>query len=249
MSCMSHRTVDGADIYNRNAFVSKLNSMWTKEYYYPEAKGMSYGMTEEGGESFVSIAERSGLSYVCVILGARTPEAEEGEAEPKVSSFVWAKELFDYALGGFGYIKVLSKDKMIYEMPVSLCEETDHVMLVTAGEIFSYMPLDINVEREISYTYTLDRESLSAPVEAGVRYGTLYVYHGEELLGEVELVTQSGAQLSTFLSSLERIKSFTKSKFFICTVISLVFVTVGFVIVSGAIRAKKAKKRSGYRFR
>lgn len=249
MSCMSHRTVDGADVYNRNAFVTKLNSMWTKEYYYSEAKGMSYGMTDEGGESFVSIAERAGLSYICVILGARTPEASEDGTTPKVSSFVWAKELFDYALGGFGYIKVLSIDRLVYDMPVRLCELTDHVMLVPEGEIYAYLALDTNIEREISYTYTLDTESLTAPVEAGARVGVLYVYRGEELLGEVGLVTQNGAELSVFLSSLEKIKSFTKSKFFICTLIALVLVTVGFVIVSGVRRAKKAKKRTVYRFR
>ncbi len=232
------------NLYNRNAFVSKLNSLGTKEYYYEEAKGMNFGSTEEGGDSFVCMAEREGLSYVCVILGG-----EESEDESEIYAFYAAKALFDYALGGFGYIKVLTTDKLVYDMPVSLCEETDRVMLCPAEEIKAYLPLDTDTDTEITYSYALERESLTAPVPDGQAVGYISVYYKDELLGTVDLVTQNSVKLSPFLSMLENIKNFTESKFFICSVIALAVVTVAFVILSSIYRAHKAKKRTAPRYR
>ena len=231
------------NIYNRNAFVTKLNSMGTKEHYYQHAKGICYGSTTEGGDSFSTVAEKDGLTYICVILGAE--QSEDGE---KIYAFGAAKTLLDYALDGFGYIKVLDTLKNVHDMPVSLSEETDRVMLVPSGEIKAYLPHDIDFDTDISYSYTLNSESLTAPVAEGEEAGSISVYYKDTLLGTVKLVCQNEVKRSGFLYTLDKIKTFTQSKFFICTVIFLIVFTVGFVLINSVIRAKKSK-RYHYRYR
>ncbi len=232
------------NIYNRNAFVSKLNSLGTKEYYYADAKGMNFGSTEEAGDSFVTLAEREGLRYICVILGG-----EESEDESEIYAFISAKALCDHALGGYGYVKVLTTDKLVHDMQVFLSEETDRVMLIPEQEIKSYLPYDIDVEKEITYSHTLDHESLTAPVAEGQKVGFISVYYGEELLGTVPLVTQNEVKRSAFLAALENIKSFTQSKFFICTTVALAVVTVSFVLVSSLVRGQRAKRRNSIKYK
>ena len=231
------------NLYNRNAFVSKLNSLGTKEYYYPDAKGMNFGSTKEGGDSFVTMAEREGLRYIVVILGG-----EENEDETEIYAFKAAGALCDYALDGFGYVKVLTRDKLVYDMPVSLSEETDHVMLIPGEEVKAYLPKEVDPKTEITCSYTLEYDSLQAPVAEGQKVGYVSVYYGDELLGTVELVTQNEVKLSTFLSMLESIRRFTESKFFICSVIALVVLTVGFVLINSAYRGHRQRRRAGARY-
>lgn len=231
------------NLYNRNAFVSKLNSLGTKEYYYQDARGMCFGSTVEGGDSFVTMVERDGLRYICVILGG-----EENEAETEIYAFIAAKALCDYALDGFGYVRVLTRDKLVYDIPVALSEQTDRVMLIPGDEIKAYLPKDIDIKTEITVSYTLDHETLTAPVAEGQKAGYVSVYYGDVILGTVELVTQNEVTLSTFLSVLERIKRFTESKFFICSAIALVVLTVSFVLVNGFVRGQRSRRRSRSRY-
>ncbi len=244
MSSTPKHTIEGTadctkrDIYTRNAFISKLNSMGTIEYYYPNAKGIMYGSTEEGGDSFVTLCERDGLSYICVILGG------EQDAQEHIYAFDAARSLCSYALDGFGYVKVLGTDKLVYDIPVELSEKTDKVMLVPSGEIKAFLPVDVSFENDISYSYTLTNEKLTAPVEAGLEAGHISVYYRDELLGTVTLVTQNEVEKSAFLSALEGIKEFTQSKFFICTAIALVVVTVGFVLFNSYKREKRRRRNT-----
>ena len=127
-------------------------------------------------------------------------------------------------------------------MPVELSEQTDKVMLVPEEEIKAYLPFDIDPEKDLTYSYTLHSERLTAPVAEGQPAGFISVYYGDELLGTVSLVTQNEVKLSGFLSGLDAIKSFTQSKFFICTVIALIVVTVSFVIINSILRQKKSKR-------
>ena len=230
------------NIYNRNAFVTKLNSLGTKEYYYPTAKGMNFGSTEEGGDSFVTMTEKDGLHNVCVILGG-----EESEDESVIYAFLAARALCDYAVGGFGYVKVLSTDRLVYDMPVSLSEEADHVMLVPSEEIKAFLPFEIDLERDLTYSHTLEHEKLTAPIGASERVGYISVYYGDELLGTAPLVTQNEVKLSSFLSLLESVKRFTQSKFFICFAISLAVISVGSVIGNSVYRSRRAGRRNSIR--
>ncbi|MEE1356316.1 MAG: serine hydrolase [Clostridia bacterium] len=245
MSSVSKHVIEKTDhcqqrnIYNRNAFVSKVNSLGTIKYYYEYAKGVSFGSTDEAGDSFVTMAQKDGLSYICVILGGE--ESENGE---NIYAFEAATALLDYALDGFGYVEVLNTEKFVHDMPVTLSEETDRVMLIPAGKIKAYLPYDIDIDTDITYTYTLSCESLTAPVKEGQAVGHISVYYGDTLLGTEQLVTQNEVKLSAFLSTLEHIKTFTKSKFFICTSAALIVVTVGFVLINSFVRDRKRRKRS-----
>ncbi len=226
------------NLYTRNAFVSKLNSMGTIEYYYKYAKGVCYGSTSEGGDSFITLCERDGLSYICVILGG------EQDKDEHIFAFDAAKALCDYALDGFGYVKVLGTDKLVYDIPVELSETADRVMLVPSAEVKAYLPTDISFDTDITYSYTLTNETLTAPVPEGMEAGHISVFYKDELLGTVTLITRNEVEMSAFLSSLEGIKRFTQSKFFICTVIALVVVTVGFVFINSYRRASKRRRNT-----
>jgi len=225
-------------LYNRNDLISKYNET---RYYNGSAKGINYGSTTEAGISLVTYAEKNGLSYVVVIMGGTTIDDRD-------MAYVSANTLINWALSGFAYREVLSPSRLVCEVKVTLSDKADTVMLVPKESITAYLPSDLDLEKDLTYVDTVNYLSFEAPVAQGQSAGYISVYYGEKLLGTVELITMSEVEKSEFLYVLAFIKEFTNSRFFRAFAVSVVAFSVVFVLLKSALRKRKQKKRSRYRF-
>ena len=178
-----------------------------------------------------------------MVLGA--DEEDDG-----IYSYKNAIALLDWAFAAYGYRTVLSKDKMICELPVNLSSTLDYVTLVPASDITVYLPTSVNLETEISYSYNTYEESLDAPVESGQNVGNITVLYGDAILGSCPLITTSSITRSEFLYFLQRVKNFTDSRFFRGTVVGIIVISIAYALITAAIRERKLRHSySSYRRR
>ncbi len=227
---------DYRSIYNRNCLISKFYSV---DYYYSKATGMNAGATTQGGYALCAVAEdeERGLTYLAVVLGA---ESEDG----KLYNYINGTNMLEWAFEAYDYAKVLSSSTVICELPVKLSSTLDYVTLVPKQDITVYLPSSVDLANDIKYSYNTYSDSLNAPVEAGAEAGTITVLYGDEILGTCPLITTSSITRSEFLYFLEQVKEFARSRFFIGTIISIVVLSVAYVLFRARQREKKLRRMS-----
>ncbi len=233
--------VDQRNIYNRNCLISKY---YRPEYYYERAIGMSAGSTVQAGFSVVAAAKSSDgtLTYLCVIMGAETLPGEAEGDDSIISGYVMARELFSWVFKAYGYRRVLSDKAVLCELPVELSSTADYVTLVPAQSVDVFMPMDVDIEKEVKISSAVE-DSTTAPVTKGQVLGKARVIYGGEELGRVDLVATAEVARSEFLYALERISNFTSSGFFISAVVTAIVLSVAYVLFTARMRQRRLRSR------
>ena len=231
---------DYRSIYNRNCLISKFYNV---DYYYSDAIGMNAGATNQGGYALCAVAEdgERGLTYLAVVLGA------EKDEDGKLYNYINGTNMLKWAFKAYDYAKVLSSAKIICELPVTLSSTLDYVTLVPQNDITVYLPKSVDLQKDILYSYNTYADSLEAPVEAGSVAGTITVRYGNEILGSCPLITTSSITRSEFLYFLAGIRQFTRSRFFISTLIAIVVLSVVYVLIQARRREQKLRRMTGRR--
>ena len=232
------------------------------DYLLNSSTGFICGSNGDAGYCGILTSRKDGLNYVAVVLGAEnvrvmvTPETtgtdEEGNeviipAEYKTIylGLAEARELLVFGENAFSYIKAVSTATPIADLPVKLGSGSDRVAVLPEFDLEVFVPDTIDKDKEITYTYTLDYESLTAPVKAGQRVGTLYVSYKGELLGEVPLVTRTNIEQNGYLVLLQKFKELMMTPFFIVIIALTAFTAVFYVLSTAVTRQKRIndKKR------
>ncbi len=228
-------------LYNRNCLMSKY---YRSDYFYSYAIGMNAGSTVQGGYSSVSVARspEGDLTYLCVIMGAQAVEPENEGGEKILTNYSGAISMFNWAFRSFGYKDVLSQKTVVCEVPVGLSSTADYVTLVPSEKLSVFLPSNIDLKTAIKVTSTTD-ENVNAPITKGQKLGSAKVMYGDVELGRVDLIATSDITRSEFLFALERISEFTRSRFFIATVVSVVILSIVYVLVQARSRQKRLRSR------
>ncbi len=224
-------------VFNRNGLISKY---YSTGYYYPAAIGMNAGATEQGGYTLCACAreEATGLTYLAVVLGGL-------EAEGKLWHYENGRKMFDWAFNAYSYRPVLSVSQVVCEIPVRLSSTVDYVTLVPKDTVEVYLPVAMDLEKEVVYSWNTFEDELDAPIEAGTEAGVITVLYGDEIIGTSPLVTTSSVTRSEFLYFLKQIENFTKSRFFKGTIIAVVVLTLIYVFAQAAFREKRIRRMAG----
>lgn len=223
---------------NRNYLVG---TGYTSKYFNSIYHGLAAGSTIESGYCAATVADNGSLSYVCIVMGAGT--AEDGT----IMSYSLINDLVKWAYDSWGYVEVITEGKTVCEVPVTMSMDIDSVLVVPGRSISLYLPKDTVIGQDITYSYTLNSETLQAPVAEGAHVGLITAYHNGEELATVELVTKSSVAQSEILYALTRIKDISKSRVFIASVVFAVIFTVLYVTVKAIIRGTASNKRYKYR--
>ena len=208
-------------LYSKNAF---LSNAYEDQYFYDKARGMNAGSTYEGGYCVVTTATDGELTYLAVVLGAQSVDGV-------TYSYVNAKNLLEWAFSSFMYLDVLSPEQIMCEIPVTLATGVDHVTLVASSSLSVYLPSDTDLEKEITYSYTTNTDELQAPVKKGDHIGTS------------ELISTADIERSDMLYGLHKISEFTKSYFFIATIVCIVVFSLVYVFGKAFILGRRNNKR------
>ena len=176
-----------------------LISLWrNRNYRNPEVHGVKTGSTDAAGNCLVATAQRDRKHFLSVIMGAENVQ-ENGVMN--LRSFSETTRLFNWGFDNFHYATVIEAGEMLREVPVEL-SKTDHVMAVTARGTEALMPVKVNADT-MERTIRLSEETLTAPVEAGQRLGTVEMSYGGVSYGTVELLASHEAEVSKLLSAIK----------------------------------------------
>ena len=241
---------------NRNYLVSNRVS---QDYYLPMATGMICGSTAEAGYCTIASGQKNGLTYIAIVTGAATssvlvtPERTETDADgnsttiPAVYKTVLhglleARTLLTWGESNFCYIYAVDRLTPIVELPVRLGKDIDATALMPGQAIEIFVPNDIDRAKDITYTYSLLREELIAPIRAGEVVGTLTVYYRGECLGEVPLIVGHNIEGSGLLTFLNRLSELASTPFFIVLILTIVFAAVFYVLATAVTRQNKRRE-------
>lgn len=230
------------------------------DYYFSHATGLICGSKTEGGYCAILTSRKDGLNYIAVITGAEnsrvlvSEEHEELDEEgntviiPAEYKTVYhglseGRALLEWGENRFKYIKAVDTATPITDLPVKLASGTDRVALLPEFDLEIFVPDDIDKEKDISFTYVLDRSSLTAPVKAGQKVGTLYVMYKGESIGEVPLITKTNIDRDGYLVLLARLKELASTPFFTVLILLTAFTAVFYVISTAVTRQKKLEQR------
>ncbi len=220
-------------VHNRNCL---LTLYYDKNYFDSQARGMNAGSTPQGGHSVVTTATNGELSYIIVVMGGQTVEGT-------IYSYTTASQLIDWAFASFNYIEVLSPNQIICDIPVTLSSVTDMVNLVASDTLNIYLPADVDPETAIELSYVTYSEELQSPVTKGQVCGSVTAMYNGEILGTSDMITTADVARSELLYTFYKIEQFSKSKFFIATLVSAVILTVIYIFGNAFLRARRPKRR------
>jgi len=226
------------NIYNRNCLISKY---YSADYFNGSCSGLNAGSTSQGGHCVITVAKNEDLSYLIIVMGAES-------TEEKIYSYANVQTLIDWVFESYAMKDVLTESQVVCEMPVSLASAVDFVTVAPEKTVSVFLPTDVDVEKEIEYSWTTTEETLNAPLTAGEVVGQISATYKEpgaedaKVLGSCNLVVTSDVERSDFLYTLNRIENFTKSRGFIAAALFALVVSIGVILFN----ARRRKTRGPY---
>lgn len=228
-------------IYNTNALI---NNWLIQGYTYSKAIGIKTGSTPEAGYCLASAAvDTAGRTFYAVVLGAETVKEEDGTTTRY--QFKESRELLEWGFQNFQRVNLLDESADLWEVPVTLSDEQDHLVVQPKGSIERTMPVDYDPEKAELVTDL--PESVEAPVEAGQKLGTVTLsYHGKTY-GTLDLVTVSGAARSETQYRIKVIKEYLELWWVkVLVAAAVLFVLFLILLITVVIPRGRQRRRRGY---
>lgn len=244
-------------VTNRNYFISTTS---TSEYYYSIVTGMNAGSTAEAGNCVIATCTIDGVSFIAIVMGAESETVlvapagpildEEGnvvgirekdEMKTTVFSYREAKSLLDWAITGFSYMKVVDSSTMICEISVRLAQNVDHVTLLPEKAVELFLPNDVDIANDIGLSWSLDGESMDAPVKTGDKAGELLLHYKGEVVATVPLVAKNNIERSEWLRIGDGIQKASQTLGFRIILLAAGIGIVAYVIGVAVWRSRKKK--------
>lgn len=138
-------------------------------YYYEYAQGVKTGFTSQAKNCLVSMAEKNGIQYTCVVLGSSiTYENGESVSHRYVDSIA----LFNYAFDNFSFRKIKSEKNNIETIEIENGKKDSKKLdLLIASDVTALVSID-NKNTEFKPDIQL-KEGLKAPISKGELVGTI----------------------------------------------------------------------------
>ena len=211
------------------------------DYYYPYAKGVKTGTTDEAGYCLVSTASKDGYTYMCVALKAPSVDKDGEEVETN-GAMVDSKTLYEWAFNNLEIKTVIDEETPVCEIPVDLAMSQDTVLLVPQRSYSTILPKDVD-SSSIDVTTDIP-ESLTAPVIEGNVIGKATISYANQELTTVNLIAGETVERSKALYFLETVKKIINSQWMIFAIIVVAVLFIIYAVITVAYNSKKKKKKA-----
>ncbi len=207
----------------------------TTNYYYPYAKGVKTGFTDEAGRCVVSYAAYNGYTYMCIIMGCANSSQKRYE-------FAESADLYRWAFNNFHYKEVATSTEPVCEIPVRLSMETDFASLYFEKPFVAVLPKDAD-ESTLVIKTTLYEESINAPVKKGMVLGEAEIIFAEKTIGKVKLITGDNIKANSVLRLADTIKGILLSSYMKIVYAAVAVAVVVFILLCIKMNLNRFKKR------
>ena len=228
---LSARTVS-----NRNALIY---SELTTQYHNEKCMGMSAGYTPRGGNCVITVAGNASESYLCIVMGA-------GETANTNYSYQIAIDLIDWVYDSYANMEILNPDTVICTIPVTVADMKSTVTVKTHQGFSYYLPIGLEVGKDILFSVRLIRDTLEAPVAEGELVGYLAILYQGQTLETLPLYTAESAERSSFIGNLKNLKLLTQSRAFRAGAIFFVVVLCTWITTEAILVRRRRHKWDKY---
>lgn len=150
---------------------------------YEGATGLKTGYTSEALNCLVATAERDGVSYCAVVLGAPTTN----------DRFDGCENLLDYGYENFIIADTVCRNEVVGQVRV-LNGKTNFVNAVMKDDVVAIIEKESpSVERKVSLN-----KNAKAPVEQGDVLGKVEFYSGDKVVAETELIAETSVAKKSY---------------------------------------------------
>ncbi len=242
---------DGTTIVNTNKML-QVGS----EYHYGYAMGIKTGTLIEAGRCLASYAEKDGVTYMIISMGA---PSEDSEGNSVMYNCLDHIALYDWAFSSLDFQQVINSESEITDIEVDYGEGKTTVNLRPSQSYECLWPVAKSVkegdsEEVIKYKESIEKisdikkkislfENVIAPVKEGDKLGTVELTYGGQTLATIDLIATASVDRSIIKEKTEVAKSFPQSTSFKIVIAVIVGVVVLYVVVFIAILKKTQKKR------
>jgi len=214
------------------------------DYYYPNAKGIKTGFTDEAGRCLVSTASNGGYNYLCVDFGAAYSYEEDVNY-----AMLDSIKLYDWAFENISGQVIYSTSDVVANIAVENTKDNTTLDLIPREDIRALLPL--NYKAELITTQTDLPVSVTAPVNQGSVLGTVNVYYDGDLVSTAELCASASIDGAT--KSEQQAKSDTENTvklilIIVFVVAALIIAIIVFLVVQKARRKKREVQRHRRRY-
>ena len=228
--------LEPSQIYNRNALIA---SNRTTLYYNSICRGMNAGYTERGKSCVITVADNGKERYLSIVMGA--PETDDCNYGYTVTN-----RLIDWVYETYTYLDVVSPDKVICKIPVTVSDFTTEIEVRTKETLPYYLPKNAEIGKEITYSVRLINTELEAPVADGQMVGYVAVLYNGTKIGTLPIYTSGTAERSSFVSNLLNLKNLTQNRVFVSGTIFFVTVLLAWIITEYVLYRRRHHKWDKY---
>ncbi len=204
-------------------------------FYTYAIGGKSGGTLTE--TSVVEYGGKDGYEYMAVVMGA---DRKDEKGNIIFNAYADARLLIRWGLLDFSYEMLARKNEPVGRLPVENCPDKDTVSLVPTEDFFTVLSTQLDVNT-LTRRVVCDKNTLSAPVKAGETMGTLELYHGEELVGTVPLVTGESASYNFLYAAWRGISNVLFSGWTLAALILIVVLFMAYMLYNIQYNRKKQR--------
>lgn len=168
-------------MYTTNYLISEAV---LQQYYDRRVIGGKTGFTTPAGRCLVSVSESNGMKMLCVVMGADIVYAEDGYTVLDHGNFEQTQSLMNFVYSKYMPAQVLSPNQALGQFDVQY--GSADVQGMVKGTVDTVLPQGSNLSN-IRYEYSLDQETLTAPVKEGDSIGVVRVWYQTKCLAQQEL--------------------------------------------------------------
>ena len=202
------------------------------EYYYPYAKGIKTGYTDEAGKCLVSTAEKDGYTYLCIAMGA-----DYSYAENVNYAMLDTAELYDWMFDHLAYTTAYDSTDVLRSLSVHYVWGNKKLDVIPESPVTALLPKEYDPSR-LSIRTEWTQDSATAPIAKGDVYGTLSVYYDDELIGKTNIVAAESIERQYTNYLVHQVTYFIRRHIVLCVIAGLAVI----VVIVLLIRAAKRKR-------
>ncbi len=222
--------------YNTNGLLSEW---YYRGYTYANCVGGKTGTTPEAGRCLVSAAKSGNEYVIAVVMGTQAVKQDDGSTLlPHLSE---SRTLLQFGIDEFDR-RIISPDgEPVGQIPVTLSDENDAVLIKAQGEIELTLPISMDLST-VDTAVSIEVETMEAPVTAGTVVGSMTISYQGETYGTVDVVTMHDVARSDILYQKQQMESFVSN--YGLYMVGGVMAMGGLVLVGNQMTNKRRRRHS-----
>ena len=227
-------------VYNRNALESQFSATG---YINKHVKGLISGNTDGGGYVLATLAQKDGMSYLCVIMGAQSDANN-------IYSYRTANKLLDYVFKHYSFQKIASvgQEFASAEIEYTLAKgEKISLPCIVSSDLYAFLDDGVSLKNDLTYKTYLHDQPLSAPVSKGDVVGGLDVCLGDRVICRAKLYASEDVEANIILNTVRVMKNAIFSRVFIIGALLSVASVVACLYFENIILRRKKTMRTRFK--